>query len=221
MSSSDAPASEAPTNPVVSGPTNLVIFGRQGSGKGTQCAHLFARYGCVHVSTGDMLRAAVAAETELGKQAKQIMDDGGLVGDDIMIGIVRDRLAEDDIATGGFLLDGFPRTPVQAEALAEMVESAGGSIVAAINLDVPEAEVTERMLARGREDDTPEAIRNRLDLYEAQTSPLIAWFDERNLLMVVDGLGTEDEVRERLGASVDARLGAAAANADPDEGPTA
>jgi len=184
----------------------LVIFGRQGSGKGTQCAHLVDAFGCVHISTGDMLRAAVEAETELGLAAKQIMDDGGLVSDEIMIGIVADRLAESDAVDNGFLLDGFPRTPAQADALNEILAGLGQSLTASVNLDVPEDEVTERMLARGRKDDTPEAIANRLGLYEAQTAPLFAWFEEQGLLEVVDGLGSEVEVAERLAAVMRSRL---------------
>jgi len=184
----------------------LVIFGRQGSGKGTQCAHLVERFGCAHVSTGDMLRAAVAAETELGLAAKAIMDAGGLVSDDIMNGIVADRLAEDDAREGGFLLDGFPRTPAQAQKLTEILHDQGRGLHVAINLDVPVEEVTGRMLARGREDDTPEAIAKRLDLYEEQTAPLFSWFQDQNLLEVVDGLGSEDDVFARIVAVVETRL---------------
>ena len=177
-------------------PLVLVILGRQGSGKGTQAAMLAERYGVVHVSTGDMLRAAVAAGTELGLRAKAVMDAGDLVGDDIMIGIVGERLADDDIGARGVLLDGFPRTTAQADALAEILGGTGPDM--ALNLDVPIAEVTERMLARGRDDDTEEAISRRLELYEAETAPLLAWFEERGRLTVVDGLGTEDEVFTRL-----------------------
>ncbi len=177
-------------------PLVLVILGRQGSGKGTQAAMLAERYGVVHVSTGDMLRAAVAAGSELGLRAKAVMDAGDLVGDDIMIGIVGERLADDDIQTRGVLLDGFPRTTAQADALAEILGGTGPDM--ALNLDVPIAEVTERMLARGRDDDTEEAISRRLELYEAETAPLLAWFEERGRLTVVDGLGTEDEVFTRL-----------------------
>jgi len=184
----------------------LVIFGRQGSGKGTQCAQLVESFGCVHISTGDMLRAAVDAETDLGLAAKQIMDDGGLVSDEIMIGIVADRLAESDAVNNGFLLDGFPRTPAQAEALHDILVGLNQSLTASVNLDVPEDEVTERMLARGRKDDTPEAIANRLGLYEAQTAPLFAWFQEQGLLEVVDGLGSEEEVAQRLAAVMRSRL---------------
>ncbi|MXZ85103.1 MAG: adenylate kinase [Acidimicrobiia bacterium] len=181
----------------------LVILGRQGSGKGTQATLLAERYGVVHVSTGDMLRAAVAAGTELGLRAKAVMDVGNLVGDDIMIGIVGERLADDDIQAHGVLLDGFPRTTAQADALAEILGGTGPDL--AINLDLPIAEVTERMLARGRDDDTEETISRRLELYEAETAPLLAWFEERGRLTVVDGLGTEDEVFARLSQVVDAR----------------
>jgi len=182
-------------------PLVLVILGRQGSGKGTQAALLAERYGVVHVSTGDMLRAAVAAGTELGLRAKAVMDAGNLVGDDIMIGIVGERLADNDIQAHGVLLDGFPRTTAQADALAEILGGAGPDL--AINLDVPIAEVTERMLARGRDDDTEEAISRRLELYEAETAPLLAWFEERGRLTVVDGLGTEGEVFARLSEVID------------------
>lgn len=177
-------------------PLVLVILGRQGSGKGTQAALLAERYGVVHVSTGDMLRAAVAAGTELGIRAKAVMDAGNLVGDDIMIGIVDERLGADDIGAHGVLLDGFPRTTAQADALAEILGGTGPDL--AINLDVPIAEVTERMLARGRDDDTEEAISRRLELYEAETAPLLAWFEERGRLSVVNGMGTEKEVFARL-----------------------
>lgn len=177
-------------------PLVLVILGRQGSGKGTQAALLAERYGVIHISTGDMLRAAVDAGTELGLRAKAVMDAGNLVGDDIMIGIVDQRLASNDIGARGVLLDGFPRTTAQADALAEILGGTGPDL--AINLDVPIAEVTGRMLARGRADDTTEAITRRLELYEAETAPLLAWFEERGCLTVVDGLGTEEEVFTRL-----------------------
>ncbi len=182
-------------------PFVLVILGRQGSGKGTQAALLAERYGVIHVSTGDMLRAAVAAGTELGLRAKAVMDAGDLVGDDIMIGIVDERLSGDDIQAHGVLLDGFPRTTAQADALAETLEGSGPDL--AINLDVPIAEVTQRMLARGRGDDTTEAIDRRLALYEAETAPLLEWFEGRECLAVVNGLGTEEEVFARLTKVID------------------
>ncbi len=183
-------------------PLVLVILGRQGSGKGTQAALLSKRYGVVHISTGDMLRASVAAGTELGLRAKAVIDAGNLVGDDIMIGIVDERLSADDIGGHGVVLDGFPRTTAQADALAEILGQSGPDL--AINLDVPIAKVTERMLARGRDDDTEEAISRRLELYEAETAPLLAWFETRGCLAVVDGLGTEGEVLARISAAIDA-----------------
>ena len=184
-------------------PLRLVILGRQGSGKGTQCARLVAHYGTVHVSTGDMLRAAISDGTPLGKLADSVMKAGNLVSDDLINGIVRERLAKDDIQTAGVLLDGFPRTPPQAEALESMVGA--GGIDAAINLSVPVGVVKERMMLRGREDDTPDAIARRLSLYEQETAPLVAWFEDRGLLVEVDGLGSEDVVLGRLVAAIDAR----------------
>ena len=176
----------------------IVVLGRQGAGKGTQCARLVEEYGVVHVSTGDMLRAAVAAETELGQQADAIMKAGELVPDEVMNGIVAERLAEPDVMERGVLLDGYPRTPNQADTLKALFDSQGVDLTAALNIDVPLEEVTERMMARGREDDTVESIQRRLDLYEEQTAPLIEWFSARGLLVVVNGLGAEDEVFSRV-----------------------
>jgi adenylate kinase len=188
------------------GGLGLVILGRQGSGKGTQALRLAERYGVVHISTGDMLRAAVAEGSPLGLRARTIMDAGDLVPDDIMCEIVADRLERDDVVTRGFLLDGFPRTLAQAEAL---VEVAGDAIDLAINLDVPVDEVTRRMVARGRADDTPDAIARRLSLYEEQTEPLLAWFDDRGRLAVVDGIGSETDVFDRLCAAIESLHAAA------------
>ncbi len=185
---------------------HLVILGRQGSGKGTQAARLVEAYSPVHVSTGDMLRAAVAAGTEMGRRAGALMDAGDLVGDDLINGIVAERLAQPDVAEHGFLLDGYPRTPDQAAAMEGFLAEAGTTLDGAVNLDVPVDEVTARMLARGRADDTEEAIRRRLDLYEAETAPLLAWFADRGLLDVVDGIGDEDVVFGRLSTVIDARL---------------
>ena len=181
----------------------LVILGRQGSGKGTQCARLMESFGSVHVSTGDMLRAAVAAGTEFGRQAEAIMDAGELVPDEVMNGIVSERLSADDVVERGVLLDGYPRTPAQAEALEEALESAGTHLDLALNLEVPIEEATRRMLDRARADDTEEAILRRLALYETETAPLVAWFEKRSLLITVDGLGSEDEVFQRLHRAVE------------------
>jgi adenylate kinase len=185
--------------------TRLIVFGRQGAGKGTQCVRLADHYGIPHISTGDMLRAAAEDGTELGLKAKILMDAGDLVPDDVMEGIVVERLAKPD-AQPGWLLDGYPRTLGQVEA---MGRNLGEPFVdLAVNLDVPVEIVTERMLSRGREDDTEDAIRRRLELYQEQTAPLLAHFDGQGRLVEVDGVGTEDEVFERLVKVIDAALGA-------------
>ena len=191
---------------------HLVILGRQGSGKGTQAARLVEAYRPIHVSTGDMLRVAVAAGTELGLQARALMDAGDLVGDDLINGIVAERLAQPDVAENGFLLDGYPRTPDQAAAMEVFLAEAGTPLDAAVNLDVPVDEVTARMLARGRADDTEEAIRRRLALYESETAPLLVWFADRGLLDVVDGLGDVDVVFGRLADVIDGRMSVADAS---------
>ncbi len=182
-------------------PPVLVILGRQGSGKGTQAELIMQRYGVIHVSTGDMLRAAEQAGTQLGLQARAIMDAGELVSDDIIIGIVAERLNQADIQNHGVLLDGFPRTTAQADALAEILKKKGPDL--AINLEVPTSEVAQRLLARGRQDDTAEAIARRLELYEAETAPLLAWFQNNDCLQIANGLGTEAEVFERLTTIID------------------
>ena len=184
----------------------LVILGRQGSGKGTQCLRLSGSYETIHISTGDMLRAAVEMETELGKKAKIIMDAGDLVPDEIINAIVAERIEMEDVITSGFILDGYPRTSSQAQALEEELLSSGLSLDLAINLEVPVGEVTQRMLDRSRADDTEEAIKRRLEIYENETAPLLEWFEERNNLIVVDGLGTEDAVFSRLQDVIDGAI---------------
>jgi len=184
--------------------TRLVIFGRQGAGKGTQCERLSEYYGIPHISTGDMLRRAADAGTPFGLKAKEIMDRGELVPDDVMIGLVDERLQEPD-SSHGFLLDGFPRTLEQVDALDDLLSP--DAVQLALNLDVPEDVVMERMLARGREDDSPDAIRKRLDLYEAQTAPLIHRYSDRGIALRVDGVGSEDEVTSRLVEAISEFLG--------------
>ena len=183
----------------------LVIFGRQGAGKGTQCQRIVDHYGVIHLSTGDMFRAAQSAGTEMGRKVGPIMQAGGLVPDDLTIGIVEERLSEPDVQAHGFVLDGFPRTPGQAEALVEMLGD--DHLIAVINLDVPLDEVTARMRARARGDDTDDGIAKRLALYEQQTVPTINWFADRGMVINVDGLGTEDEVAERVFAAIDEAAG--------------
>jgi adenylate kinase len=179
----------------------LVIFGPQGAGKGTQCEKLVAHYGAVHISTGDMLRDAVAEGTELGRKAQEYMDAGELLPDDLIVGIVNDRLHHPDVTERGYILDGFPRSVAQAEALWEV---AGDQIDLAVNLDVPLDEVKERMLGRGRADDNEEAIARRLELYFSQTVPAIEWIAAKGRLVTVPGLGSVDEVFERLRSAIDA-----------------
>jgi adenylate kinase len=211
----------------------LVLLGRQGAGKGTQCVRLSRHYVVPHISTGDMLRSAVRSGTEFGLKAKEVMDRGDLVSDDIMGGIVRERLDSDDTRGRGYILDGFPRTVPQAALLHDITIDDPLDLV--IDLVVPTEVVLERLAARRvcsdcganysvdsppkypwvcdncggdviqRADDTPEAIQKRLDLYERQTAPLIAWYAERKLLAEVDGLGSADEVTARLVAAIDDR----------------
>lgn len=176
----------------------LLILGRQGSGKGTQSVKLAEKFGFVHVSTGDLLREAAESSSPLGLKAKKIMDAGELVSDEIMCEILAERIAKPDVESNGVLLDGFPRTTAQAEALAAIV----GHVDGVLNLDVPIEAVTQRMLARNRDDDTEESIARRLSLYEEQTAPLLSWYEEHGKVATVDGLGTEEEVFNRLAAAV-------------------
>lgn len=180
----------------------MVILGRQGSGKGTQSLRICAQHGTVHVSTGDMLRSAVKQGTKLGRQASQVMEAGSLVSDEIINGIVAERFSHHDINENGVLLDGFPRTVEQANALEQILRERGKQLHVAINLDVPIEIVTKRMLDRRRQDDTPEAIRRRLELYETETAPLYDWFASRELLHTIDGVGSEDEVFARINAVI-------------------
>ena len=181
----------------------IVILGRQGSGKGTQCLRLAELYGVIHISTGDMLRSAVESQSELGKKAKEIMDAGDLVSDEIINAIVSERIEMKDVSENGFVLDGYPRTASQAQALEGELLAKGLKLDLALNLEVPVEEVTQRMLDRSRADDTEEAIKRRLEIYENETTPLLKWFEDRNNLLVVDGLGPEDEVFSRLTDVID------------------
>ena len=184
-------------------PLRLVIFGRQGAGKGTQCERLCAQYGAVHVATGEMLRAAERLDSALGKQAATHLKRGELLPDEVMVGLVRERVGQDDCQTKGFILDGYPRTIAQAEALVDFIPAS--EFDGAIDLEVSKELVIERLQARHRDDDTAAAIARRLELYELQTSPLIKWFQDRNLLSVVNGVGDLDEVTQRLYTTIDHR----------------
>src|ERR1044072_8893790 len=181
----------------------LILLGPPGAGKGTQAQRLVAKHGIVQLSTGDMLRAAVAAGTPVGQQVKDIMDRGDLCPDDIVVAIIADRIAQPD-AKNGFVLDGFPRTAGQAEALERMLQEKALDLDGVVELKVDEGQLLRRIesriketLARGeplRKDDDPEVLKTRLDAYRRQTAPLIHHYREKNLLRAVDGMAPVDEV---------------------------
>ena len=204
----------------------LLVLGKQGAGKGTQAVRIAEHYGAPHISTGDMFRAAVAAGTPFGLKAQEFMKRGELVPDDVVIGVVAERLAKDDAIENGFVLDGFPRTRVQAEELQRLLGP--GGLDAAVDIDVPTDAVIERISGRRvcvtcgtpyhvnappkngwicdkdggevvqREDDTPEAVTKRLELYERDTRPLLDFYDGLGLLLTIDGVGDPDEVFDRV-----------------------
>ena len=179
----------------------LILFGPPGAGKGTQANKISENYVAAHISTGDMLRAAVKNGTELGTLAKSYMDKGELVPDDVIIGIIKDRIQEDD-ARKGFMLDGFPRTIAQAEALNSMLKQENESIDTVVSIEVKDEEIIERILERakieGREDDTEDVVKNRLSVYRNQTEPLKSFYQKERILSQVDGMGTIDEVFGRI-----------------------
>jgi adenylate kinase len=211
----------------------LVLLGKQGAGKGTQCVRLSRHYVVPHISTGDMLRAATRLGTDFGNKAAEFMHAGELVPDDVMIEVVQHRLNQHDTKNRGFLLDGFPRTVAQAEALEDMLNPGGLDLV--LDLEVSTDVVLERLASRRmcsvcqnnygmdnppryagicdhcggeliqRDDDTEEAIRRRLELYETSTAPLIQWYLTRNKLAAVDGMGLPERVTARLVRAIDNR----------------
>lgn len=212
--------------------TNLIFFGPPGAGKGTQAKKLVAELKVPHLSTGDILREAVRQGTPLGQQVKPLMDAGKLVPDELVIGIVEQRLAQPDAAKG-FILDGFPRTIPQAEALDKALEKHGRKIDHVISLEVPEAELVERLSGRRscpkcgavyhvvatppkaagycdndntpliqREDDREDKVRERLRVYADQTSPLKAWYQKKGLLRPVEGVGAPDAIFAAIRAAI-------------------
>ena len=214
---------------------NIILLGPPGAGKGTQAKMLVSRYSIPQISTGDILRSAVKEQTPLGLKAQEYMKSGGLVPDEVVIGIIRDRLAQADCA-GGFILDGFPRTVGQANALAEVLDEVGQSIEHVLSITVEKDELLRRMAGRRtcrscgrgyhvefapakcdsrcdecggelyqREDDREETILNRLKVYEQQTAPLIDYYKNESLLRNVSGVGTIDEIQANVLAIVEGR----------------
>ncbi|MGY0634589.1 adenylate kinase [Luteimonas sp. A478] len=185
----------------------LVLLGAPGSGKGTQAARLKEQLGVPHISTGDLLRAEVAAGSTLGLQAKEVMARGDLVSDDILLGMLEDRLARDDVRNG-FILDGYPRNLAQAAALGDLLERLGQPFDAAVQLEVDNELLIDRLAGRakaeGRSDDNPESVRKRLTVYDEQTAPVIEFYREHGQLTVVDGVGGLDEVFDRIMAAIGA-----------------
>jgi adenylate kinase len=176
---------------------NILLLGPQGSGKGTQAKRISEAYGIPHIATGDMLRAAMAAGTELGRKVKPIYDSGRLVPDDLMIELIRERLAEDD-TENGFALDGFPRTMAQAVALDPILREIGKELDVVFVLQLPDELCIERLLKRaqleGRVDDTPDAIAKRLEIYRRETEPLIEWYRIRSNVVTIHGDRSVNEV---------------------------
>ena len=183
----------------------LIILGPPGAGKGTQAARIAEHFGIPAISTGDIFRANIKNETELGKQVKEILASGGYVSDDITNAIVEDRLAQEDCVRG-FLLDGYPRTTAQVTALDAMLGKHDAPVERVLELVVDEDAVVQRLLKRaeieGRADDTEDVIRERMAIYRRETEPLSEAYRERDLLVEVDGLGDIDEVTERIIAAL-------------------
>jgi adenylate kinase len=185
---------------------NILLLGPQGSGKGTQAKRIAAEYGLIHVATGDILREAIASGSELGKEVEPILSSGALVPDDKMIELIRERLQEDD-AREGFVLDGFPRTEQQAEALDPMLQEIARPLTVVFALDISDDSCTQRLLKRaqieGRKDDTPEVIERRLQTYHEQTEPLIEHYRTRGNLVTIHADAPIDAVFAEIQKALD------------------
>jgi adenylate kinase len=189
----------------------LILLGPPGAGKGTQAARLVDRYGIPQLSTGDMLRAAVAAGTPVGQKAKAVMDSGGLVSDEIVIGIIADRISEPD-ASKGFILDGFPRTVAQAVALDTMLRERGVSLNAVVELRVDQSKLVDRIMRRAaeakaagqpvRKDDDPEVFKTRLEAYNRDTAVVAPYYAKRGQLTVIDGMQPVDDVTAAMATAL-------------------
>ncbi len=189
---------------------NLVLFGPPGAGKGTQAEFLIGSYNLIHLSTGDLLRSEIAGKTKLGMEAKTFMDKGELVPDAVVIGMIRTKL-EANPAANGFIFDGFPRTVEQAEALDELLDGNGTPISGMLSLEVERQELINRLLGRGlvsgRADDQDQAvIENRISVYGQKTAPLITYYEAKGKHFGINGMGSIEEIAERLKTTVDSLL---------------
>lgn len=187
----------------------IVLLGAPGSGKGTQAALLVEELGLTHISTGDLLRSAARSGTELGKQAKAVMDRGELVSDDIMLGLLEERLSQPDVSAG-FILDGYPRNLAQAKALDGLLARIEQPVDEALQIDIDVemvvARIAKRALEEGRSDDTEEVVRNRMKVYSDQTAPVVDYYADMGVLSRVLGEGTIEEVFQRLKGVLQMRM---------------
>ncbi|HYX09755.1 MAG TPA: adenylate kinase [Bacteroidales bacterium] len=186
---------------------NLVLFGPPGAGKGTQSARLIEKYNLIHLSTGDILRGELKAESPLGMEAKKYMDKGELVPDSVVIGMIEIKLDQNSDAKG-FIFDGFPRTSAQAKALDELLEKKGTAISAMLSLEVEHDELVNRLLNRGKDsgradDQNTEVIENRIKVYNNETAPLINYYDAQGKYIAVKGMGSIDEIFNNLCSRID------------------
>lgn len=186
---------------------NLVLFGPPGAGKGTQSQKLIEKYDLVHLSTGDLLRNEIANGTALGLEAKKLMDDGKLVPDEVVIGMIKNKLINNPNAKG-FIFDGFPRTVAQAEALDNLLVSVNSRISGMIALEVEEVELEKRLLLRGKDsgrpdDANPEIIRKRINEYKSKTTPVANYYNEQGKLTTINGIGSIDNIFQKISEEVD------------------
>lgn len=190
---------------------NIVIFGAPGSGKGTQSARLIDKYGLYHISTGELLRDHIRRGTELGRTADAFISKGQLIPDDLMIRILDDTLEREAKGKRGVVFDGFPRTIPQAEALKELLRKRGTDLHAVIGLEVPEEELVDRMIKRGKDtgraDDNPETIKNRLKVYHDQTHPLRQYYNDEGKYIPVNGTGVVDDIFNAIADGLEKMVG--------------